>query len=945
MKVQGVVASFSLVSTSGSGSTIKVTIPPGLTNGVGSVVMKAGTKAYKNDQALYIRGVSIRGVEGRSWDAPFLPTQLNIGTPSDNSVVPRLYCVDDGPVLAIWQGLLGRDGVLWASFRTQAQGWSAPQMLVDRKAQIGSNSFAAAVNAAGQAVVIFNSGLGGVEVVNYDPGQGWTDPRVLTASPGLFGRLGAAINEKGDSLVMWSVYSDGVKVLTARYSKLSGWGLAETLNSGLTEYGGASPGSLASTGDGRVLATWCEYMNKIPAPANQTVWTREYDWATGWGEAVLHVSGQVVELSSMQAAGDGQGRRLLAWLGGPDSNHLGLVASLYTPSAGWLTPGPLAPSLGYDLLIGSQLDYYGQNALHLKMNAAGQAILGWTSLKGAQALEFDFDMQFGPVLDLVGPGTTGGNAFSNVDINSRGDRAAVWEGFSRKTVDGYLPDLVGSFKAAGGGWEAPRRIDATNFEYVVSTNPQVVLDSQGQVVSVWKHSMYGSQSGIPDSGFMSNQRNSQGIWGSPQLIANSPFGQSFRPSLQVDLDGGFRAVVNQTERRFQTPWGFYLPGPSNVQTDSLAPPQIGINLTRLQYPCPFDDFPTGNSSSPQISPNFAAASSSSHAMVGAWLANDGQNWQMCSGLGAPGGSFYLPGKGLNAAGTDADQPQLVSLGGSAKLNHDAPLVLWRQSTNGSNHEIWSNIDGYQWSQPPRPKQMLSAPGVDVDGLALASDNDVNAQAIWQQLGAAGWELWSAEFSLSSWWSPATRFGPATVPAARPKIVYTPAGFRLAVWLAGPALADLWGSVYAPPTGWGPAVLLGQGLTVAPEFHISSDGDRSFSLAWVSYGTGNSQMWGRVYRFATGWGSAIAVSGGGAVVSNPVAGVGESGNVVFAWIQSGQVMAALYHGTLGLFPTRLLSTGMGGCTDLDLRMAPSGHALAMWGQVEGGVSLVRGSYYY
>lgn len=882
---------------------------------------------------------------------PAFPLSTDLIQSSSNGNWPALVATSGGRALAVWVESFGGQNVAWACFRAPGGTWGTKAMLSDRQGQL-HQPLAAALNEAGQAVVVMKGyflvgdGITGdnLAAVTYDPATGWSGPVLLDRPPssGVSGTA-VAMAEDGRALAVWIggdpgqpfVYSGFVR--SSQFTPDGGWSPATNL----PKPEGTTVNHLRpafQTADGKVLVVWETYEGGFPPDSVFGLTVCEYQWSTGWGAPTVAVVPGALSPQSAAVAGDAQGRRLLAWIGGPDVDHLVLRSSRYVPGQGWQPLADPVATRPVSKLLPDYVDSYGMiGQVNLAMNGSGAGLVAWTHTTGACLRPFDPVDGWGADVELVGPGTAGGNAFPAVAINTGGDAAVSWVGFSRKGIYGtWYSDAEAMVKPHGGTWTLPRRIDRTGITTLSSPGTWTALDDQGQGLFLgW---CYEPQIEATDfGGVWSSTHTVQAGFSTQTYLTNRGFGQAANPRIEPDGMGGFLVNWEQTERAFRTPWGVRLPAINPTWTDTDA-----ILRGSVKRPFTCDDRPAGNCGQVlAFQDSTASLGSTSPSVAAAWLENHQGHWRLRANSGGTNNQWQNARTDANAASQDADELGATSL--EPGIN-DAPpaLGVFRKTNSAGTHEIWSfclqnaYLDGLTSS-------LLSPAGQDVDGLVLASNAKDRAQAFWQLAGVGGSELWTSEYAISSRaWSVPVKFAPAPPGASAPQATVDVAGNRMVAWLQGGTA--LWASMYTPASGWSTSVPLAQpGLPIL-EFSRATDGAGTFAVAWSQ---GSGEAWGRICTPALGWGAPIRLSEPGIPARGVKVGLDATGDVVFAWLggTAQEVYGALWDPVRGLSAASPISSAQGPCDALDLRVAQGRYALAVWTQVQDGAAQVWASCLY
>ncbi len=348
-------------------------------------------------------------------------------------------------------------------------------------------------------------------------------------------------------------------------------------------------------------------------------------------------------------------------------------------------------------------------------------------------------------------------------------------------------------------------------------------------------------------------------WGIAELIQTDNLEWGLFPQIDVDASGNAVAVWQQTgttntniySNRFTKGIGWGSPELIETDTSGYAQnSQVAVD-------------PSGNA-------------------VAVWHQLDGSLYNVWS-------NRYTAGTGWGTARlieTDnsgpAQNPQVaVDPSGNA-------VVVWYQF-NGLKFNAYSNrfTKGIGWG---------SSELIDTDdsGSAffpqVAVDPSGNAVAVWYQIDATNYNIYSNRFTKGIGWGTAELIETGTSSyAITPKVAVDPSGNAVAVWhqLDG-ASFNIWSNRYTNGAGWGTAELIetdNSGNAENPQVAVDTTGNAT-AVWYQSDGTRNN-IWSNRFTNGTGWGTARlieTVNSGTAI--NPQVTIDPSGNALAIWSQSG-----------------------------------------------------------
>lgn len=210
----------------------------------------------------------------------------------DQSYRPRVATDAAGNAILVWSQTPttsqepGRQPGVWSRrYDTGGSGggWGDAHLVDPLDIDRNCEDLQVAMNARGDAVVAWaevNPGAGGVCARTYAAGAGWDAAEVLGGDEGRADRPAAAIDARGDALVVWVQQDDtGAHVWSRRHVPASGatpgWGDARS--AGLDGNVAEIAPRLASDASGNAVAVWLQQEQ-----AQRDVWFNVFSAGTGW---------------------------------------------------------------------------------------------------------------------------------------------------------------------------------------------------------------------------------------------------------------------------------------------------------------------------------------------------------------------------------------------------------------------------------------------------------------------------------------------------------------------------------------------------------------------------------------------------------------------------------------------------------------------------------------
>lgn len=246
---------------------------------------------------------------------------------------------------------------LYGSWYKAGVGWSAPEIIVNRKSI--ARGISLAMNPDGNAILLWSQGTGIDNQVllnasHFTPGAGWQPPVVLHTSDSLHTRPHVAINSKGEAMAAWLDYggSSNFPVYAARFIPGQGWQPPE-----LMSMHSFQPWVDMDTA-GNAVVVWTTF-------DNPTVSARHYLKDSGWQEIKVLKRYQAGDPLNTWVKMDDQGNAVAIWWSPLVPARID--AQRFRPMNVWqefdVMGGPLKGNAGMDE--------------RLAMNANGAASVTW----------------------------------------------------------------------------------------------------------------------------------------------------------------------------------------------------------------------------------------------------------------------------------------------------------------------------------------------------------------------------------------------------------------------------------------------------------------------------------------------------------------------------------------------------------------------------------------
>jgi len=316
--------------------------------------------------------------------------------------------------------------------------------------------------------------------------------------------------------------------------------------------------------------------------------------------------------------------------------------------------------------------------------------------------------------------------------------------------------------------------------------------------------------------------------------------------------------------------------------------------------------------------------------VAAWAQSDGTRTNIWA-------SRYVAGAGWSAAGVietgnagDADQVQLG-------VNAIDPVIaaVWSQS-DGTRTNIWSSHFGTAWAAPV----MIETTNLGPAGLPRVTlDTAGNALAVWQQSDGTRSSIWSNVYVTGTGWGTAVLVENDNAGSAfAPDVAFDSAGDAVAVWHQSDGTrANIWTNRYTAGVGWGtPALLETTNTGGAFDARVATGEDDSAIAVWYQSDGVRDNVWANRYVDGVGWsGATLLETDETGSAYSPQVGIDDAGHAVAIWYQLDAVprysiMASRYVAGTGWQPAeRLELDDANHAVGARVVMGADGDAVAVW----------------
>jgi len=382
------------------------------------------------------------------------------------------------------------------------------------------------------------------------------------------------------------------------------------------------------------------------------------------------------------------------------------------PVKSWTHPNDLSDNISPD----------GQNADYpqVAIDSSGDSIIVWEQYSQTFFSEYRSGSWTHPsdLSDYISP-TAAGSDRPQVAMDNSGDAIIVWYG-----VDYYTRIFKSEYRS--GGWIHPSSQSDHISPYHYASNPQVVMDSNGNTVIVWNQND-GNNLQTCKSEYRS------GSWTHPSSLSDniSPNGQNTgNPKVAMDDNNNAIIIRSQNDGSYNQIFkSEYRSGswthPSSLN-DNISPD--GQHTSELQI----------------------AMDNNGNAII-AWSQIDGSNYQLFK-------SEYSSGSWTHPSGlSDNISPDGQPVNGIqiAMDNNGNAVIVWRQSDGFYNQIFMSEYRNGSWDHPSSLTDNISPDGQSAGQPQVAMDNNGNTIIVWVQSDGSHNQIFISEYRSGSWTHPSS----------------------------------------------------------------------------------------------------------------------------------------------------------------------------------------------
>lgn len=490
---------------------------------------------------------------------------------ASNEVVdgrPQVAVDAAGNAVAIWERHVGGEEIVEASERPDGGEWSEPEVL-SLPGEEGEQS-QVAIDAAGNAIAVWVTGDGGGDFVVRSavrpPGGAWAQPGDVSDSISAAGWPMLAIDAVSEAVAVWTAFDNGDVLVQGAVRSADGeWSEPDDLSPAGQDVTPLEAPGVAIDAAGDAIAVWkLESSNDIVQaavrPASQENWAAPDD-----------LSGAGQDAGEPDVAIDEAGEAVAVWTRLDGTNAI--QAAVRPASGDWADPDDLSDA--------------SQNAGEpdVAMDEAGEAVAVWTRSNGTndiiQGAVRPADGDWADPDDLSASGRNGTSPV--VAMNVAVGAVAMWD-----RSDGADLRVQGTVRPPGGEWPKPDTLSAAGEDAGFA---EVALDAAGNAIAVFGRSgddgPFVQAVGYDFVGprLSDLQIPAAGTVGEPVTFGVSSFDDFAFATSWTFGDGGSGAKGNSVSHVYATP-GVYPVTVSAVDAGGNASTRIGAIAIAATKPPP-----------------------------------------------------------------------------------------------------------------------------------------------------------------------------------------------------------------------------------------------------------------------------------------------------------------------------------------------------------------------
>jgi hypothetical protein len=373
----------------------------------------------------------------------------------------------------------------------------------------------------------------GVWAARFSKANGWEKPQRISVTVGQSGDPQAAIDAKGDIIVVWPEFnSDHVPVSTVwsnYYLHDRGWGRASKIqNDSMDAY---FP-QVVMDETGNAIAIW----NQNNLTYDKTnIYAKYYNKDSGWQRAVMiQRDGSVLSDNSALVI-TGKGDAVALWTQYDSSQsqaQSGLLSSFFIKGQGWQEP----EFITHDEAVSSSV----------ASNKNGDTFAIWTTMNGQTYQNNVYASRHSAAGwsqgQLIQTNPNVDSTDVQIATDEHGNALAVWRGH-QFTNFGETPIYVyANTYSKDAGWSADEIVD----QAAPYSMPQLAMDAYGRAIAVWEKPAPNPDPYSDNHDIYAYHYSPTKGWDDDEAIENYS-GDSSDPKVAISAQGDALAVWQQTD--------------------------------------------------------------------------------------------------------------------------------------------------------------------------------------------------------------------------------------------------------------------------------------------------------------------------------------------------------------------------------------------------------------
>lgn len=360
-----------------------------------------------------------------------------LSLPGPNAVLPQAKVDQNGNVLAVW----GQNSDIWSAQYINGQGWQAAARI---EVEGGAAQFPElAMDGDGNAIAIWAQQINHSQYAQRDawaatftPSTGWQAPQRLGGikNGNVYGQASdpsIAFDEAGNAVAVWVQSADDNPVWFARYSKVGGWGSAQSV--GATRIGDPANARVAIASTGEVIALWNTFVY-AGGPYRFDLWAARLPAGEVWDTPLQLETDDAGSALFADLASDGQGRVHAVWVQYLSDYTSDILMRTVDSSTGW----------GASFVVSSHAsEFHQQRHPSIVVDPAGNVMVAWSGYgsgadaenEGVFARRYDVAAGWRPIVRITAAGS-GPAANVKLGLGTHGDIGATWTQLDEFRSDG-----------------------------------------------------------------------------------------------------------------------------------------------------------------------------------------------------------------------------------------------------------------------------------------------------------------------------------------------------------------------------------------------------------------------------------------------------------------------------------------------------------------------------